>query len=175
MCQAIVQTLIQIKMQWFWLKEIDFKILSAKWQPFCLGLSWYHQGSFCIWLSKVSANERRHYKCNVFSHWLRPCSAIDRKWAQIVQTIVYHHFELCIHVIFSWSIVILDNVYFILYLHCLYVWSWCWTLTHRSMTPDRTGLPEISIGQKWEAIITGLNHFINFKYRVFIEMATLVQ
>ena len=28
-------------------------------------------------------NERRHYICNVFSHWLRTCSAIDRKWPQL--------------------------------------------------------------------------------------------
>ena len=34
---------------------------------------------FYLWLSKVLANERRRYLCNVFSHWLRPCSAIDRK------------------------------------------------------------------------------------------------
>ena len=30
------------------------------------------------WLSKLSANERRCYKCNVFSNWLTTCSAIDR-------------------------------------------------------------------------------------------------
>ena len=28
---------------------------------------------------------RRCYICNTFSHWLRPCSAIDRKWAQVFQ------------------------------------------------------------------------------------------
>ena len=32
---------------------------------------------FYLWLSKVSANERRRYICNVFSHWLRPCSTIS--------------------------------------------------------------------------------------------------
>ena len=32
---------------------------------------------FYLWLSKVSANERRHYICNVFSHWPKPCSTID--------------------------------------------------------------------------------------------------
>ena len=31
-----------------------------------------------LWLSKVSANERWLYICNIISHWLRPCSAIDR-------------------------------------------------------------------------------------------------
>ena len=36
--------------------------------------------SICVtWLSKVSASERRRYICNVFSHWLRSCSAIDKK------------------------------------------------------------------------------------------------
>ena len=34
---------------------------------------------FNLWLSKVSANERRRYRCNVFSHWLRPCSVGDGK------------------------------------------------------------------------------------------------
>ena len=36
---------------------------------------------FYLWLSKVSANKRRRYICNVFSNWLRPCSAVDRKQA----------------------------------------------------------------------------------------------
>ena len=30
-------------------------------------------------LSKVLANERRCYLCNVFFHWLKPCSAVDGK------------------------------------------------------------------------------------------------
>ena len=34
---------------------------------------------FHLWLSLVWANERRHYICNVFSHWLWSWSAIDRK------------------------------------------------------------------------------------------------
>ena len=34
-------------------------------------------------LSKVSANERRRYIRNVFSHWVKPCSAIDRKQTQV--------------------------------------------------------------------------------------------
>ena len=34
---------------------------------------------FYLWRSKILANERRRYICNVFSHWLRPCSVIDRK------------------------------------------------------------------------------------------------
>ena len=33
----------------------------------------------CRWLSMVSANERRDYVCNLLSHWLRPCLAVDRK------------------------------------------------------------------------------------------------
>ena len=35
-----------------------------------------------IWLSKVSANDRRCYKCDVFSHWLRTCSDRDREQGQ---------------------------------------------------------------------------------------------
>ena len=35
---------------------------------------------FYLWLNKVSANERRRYIYNVFSHWLRPCSTIYNKW-----------------------------------------------------------------------------------------------
>ena len=36
---------------------------------------------FYLWLSKVSANEKSPYICDVFSYYLRPCSAIyvDRK------------------------------------------------------------------------------------------------
>ena len=38
------------------------------------------QGPFSyLWLSKVLANERRRYICNVFSHWPRPCSANTKK------------------------------------------------------------------------------------------------
>ena len=37
---------------------------------------------FYLWLSKVSANDRRRYICNVSSHWLRHWSAVDREWAQ---------------------------------------------------------------------------------------------
>ena len=33
-------------------------------------------------LSKVLANERRRYMCNVFSHWLRPCLVIHRNCPQ---------------------------------------------------------------------------------------------
>ena len=29
---------------------------------------------FYLWLNKVSANEGRHYICNVFPQWLEPCS-----------------------------------------------------------------------------------------------------
>ena len=35
-------------------------------------------------LSIVSVNLRRHHICNVFFHWLEPCSAIDRKRALIM-------------------------------------------------------------------------------------------
>ena len=33
-----------------------------------------------LWVSNVSANERRRYMCNFFSQWLRSFWAIDRKW-----------------------------------------------------------------------------------------------
>ena len=36
---------------------------------------------FYLWLSKFSANERRRYIWNVFSHGLRPFSFTKRKWA----------------------------------------------------------------------------------------------
>ena len=39
-----------------------------------------------VWLSKVAANERKRYIFNVFSHWLRTCSAIDKQCAQIIVT-----------------------------------------------------------------------------------------
>ena len=34
---------------------------------------------FDLWPSKVSANERRCFICNAFTHWLKPCSAWDNK------------------------------------------------------------------------------------------------
>ena len=37
-----------------------------------------HWSVFCVRLSKVSANRRKRYMCNAFSHWLKPCSATDR-------------------------------------------------------------------------------------------------
>ena len=40
---------------------------------------------FYLWLSKVSVNERRHYICNVFSHWLRHFSAIGRQRALVTK------------------------------------------------------------------------------------------
>ena len=40
-----------------------------------------------LWLSRVWANERRHYICNVFSYWLKPYSTIDRKPALYHQPI----------------------------------------------------------------------------------------
>ena len=45
--------------------------------------SHFSRSFFCrdLRLSKVSANERRCYICNVFSHWLRPCSVVDRRQA----------------------------------------------------------------------------------------------
>ena len=36
---------------------------------------------FYLWLSKVFAIERRRYVCNVFSHWLTPCTATNRNRA----------------------------------------------------------------------------------------------
>ena len=48
-----------------------------------------HSGpGFYLWLSKVPANERRCYMWNVFSHWLRPCSATDRKQAKVLLSTV---------------------------------------------------------------------------------------
>ena len=44
------------------------------------------QHSYCFypWLSKVLANDREHYIGNVFSHWPRPCSDINRKRADVL-------------------------------------------------------------------------------------------
>ena len=62
------------------------------WNP--AGLQWAPRGTsicethllrpgpiFNLWLSKVWANGRRHYIYNIFSHWLRPCWAINRNWS----------------------------------------------------------------------------------------------
>ena len=34
-----------------------------------------------LWLVEVSANQKKYYPCNIFSHWLRAGSTIDRKQA----------------------------------------------------------------------------------------------
>ena len=51
------------------LKCVMMEKLIMKWAT---GLALY------LFLSKVSSNERRCYICNISSHWMRPCSAIDR-------------------------------------------------------------------------------------------------
>ena len=38
---------------------------------------------FYLWLNEVLANERRLYMCHIFSHWLRPWSAIHKQQAKI--------------------------------------------------------------------------------------------
>ena len=40
---------------------------------------------FYLWLIRVLTDERRCHICDMFSHWLRPCSAIDRQQAQILK------------------------------------------------------------------------------------------
>ena len=43
-------------------------------------ISWQIPWSFSIYaLCKFLANERRRYTYNIFSHWLRTCSAIDKR------------------------------------------------------------------------------------------------
>ena len=34
---------------------------------------------FLLWLNKIIANGRKHYICDVFSHWLRICSVVNEK------------------------------------------------------------------------------------------------
>ena len=46
---------------------------------------------FFLRLSKVSANERRRYICNVFSHWLRPGSATERKRTPFLPIHMFTH------------------------------------------------------------------------------------
>ena len=48
--------------------------------------SWYRYSEgrkpgpvFNLWMGKILTNEIRRYMCNVYSQWLRPCSAINRK------------------------------------------------------------------------------------------------
>ena len=54
----------------------------------CVGYDeWWVWGGWWVWgvvgvvsgrYGQISAKERRYYKCNIFSSWLRPCSSIDR-------------------------------------------------------------------------------------------------
>ena len=47
-------------------------------------LGWYSRFVFYLWQNRISANQKRCYMCKDFSHWLRPCSAIDRKQALVM-------------------------------------------------------------------------------------------
>ena len=40
---------------------------------------------FYLWLSMVSANERKCYICNILPHWLRPCSTTYRQQDEIAK------------------------------------------------------------------------------------------
>ena len=61
------------------------------------------QGPFSInGQEKFSANERKCYVCNIFSHWLRPCPAIAGKWAQVSLSFIYWSLSK-----FQWNLVIL--------------------------------------------------------------------
>ena len=42
---------------------------------------------FHLWVNKVLANDRGHEICKVFSHWPKPCSHIDTRWAQIIANV----------------------------------------------------------------------------------------
>ena len=88
---------ILIGMQTFSFTKMQLKMSSAKWRPFCLGFNELINGRnwnppriscqlelvrlesgpvFNLWLGKIA----EHAAYRLF-HWLRPCSAIDRKRA----------------------------------------------------------------------------------------------
>ena len=48
-----------------------------------LQFTWRSWPVYCLWPSKLSINEWKRYMWNLFSHWLIPCSAIDRKRALV--------------------------------------------------------------------------------------------
>ena len=60
---------------------------------------------FSLWPSKVLANQRRHYICNIFSHWLR-------NWS--------YHESLVPH----WHWIMVVN--YIILLLLLWWWRWWW-------------------------------------------------
>ena len=60
---------------------------------------------FYLWLSKISANERRRYFCSVFSHWLIPCWASDRKWDPVPKSSWYVQYKV------RWNKSILHKIY----------------------------------------------------------------
>ena len=47
-------------------------------------ITWYLRVQFLSIVEQVFANERRHYICDIFSHWLRTCSAIDLKHILVI-------------------------------------------------------------------------------------------
>ena len=57
----------------------DGRCQGSEWYPSKNGLAVY----ILWWLSKVSANEMKLNKCNVFSHWQRPYWPIHRQHALV--------------------------------------------------------------------------------------------
>ena len=71
---------------WFWLcvQQAPSHYLN-QWAKFCSFQSFIDQDSFHIYSwAKGSAYEWRYYICNIFFHWLRPCSAIDKKTGPVL-------------------------------------------------------------------------------------------
>ena len=61
-------------------RKAYFKILVTIWWVIRQGFSKGNVPTRCyLWLSKLSANERWRYVSNISRHWLRLCSAINRK------------------------------------------------------------------------------------------------
>ena len=54
------------------------------------------------WLSKVLHDKRRLYTCYIFSHWLRLCSAIDKKWWRIQPSVDFVSIGLGCSLVLHW-------------------------------------------------------------------------
>ena len=113
-------TLFYITKNAFCLKRgvwLDWKISNFGWKPFfrpksakCflnLGISMVYAlarsgrgvgwvvgvGVGWPWLNNVSTSERRRHINNIFSHWLRPCSATteNRYWVTLILSYLIHY------------------------------------------------------------------------------------
>ena len=80
---GVATTVVKSPGTWQWCNQLEWDLL-AQWLSWELMLVPLRSGPILYpWLNRVLANGKIPYTSNVYFHWLRPWSAIDRKRAQV--------------------------------------------------------------------------------------------